>query len=110
MVRKGMLYQGTTSVVCSVGIRSIHEGNIARHEGRRARHRREKQFEKVCALSRLYFTQKAIDKYCEQYNVVFKTNTGSSHCGAAETNPTRNHEVAGSIPGLAQQVMVLALP
>ena len=25
----------------------------------------------------------------------------SSHCGAAEMNPTRNHEVAGSIPGLA---------
>ena len=21
-----------------------------------------------------------------------------SHCGAAETNPTRNHEVVGSIP------------
>ena len=27
---------------------------------------------------------------------------GSSHCGAAEGNPTRYHEVAGSIPGLAQ--------
>ena len=26
----------------------------------------------------------------------------SSHCGAVEMNPTRNHEVAGSIPGLAQ--------
>ena len=25
---------------------------------------------------------------------------GSSRCGAAETNPTRNHKVAGSIPGL----------
>ena len=25
----------------------------------------------------------------------------SSHCGAAETNPTRNREVAASIPGLA---------
>ena len=23
----------------------------------------------------------------------------SSHCGAAETNPTRNHEVVGLIPG-----------
>ena len=33
----------------------------------------------------------------------------SSHCGAAETNPTRNHEVADSIPGLAQWVKDLTL-
>ena len=26
----------------------------------------------------------------------------SSHCGTAETNPTRNHEVVCSIPGLTQ--------
>ena len=39
-----------------------------------------------------------------------KKNFGSSHCGAAETNPTRNHEVAGSIPGLAQWIKDLALP
>ena len=26
------------------------------------------------------------------------------HGGTAETNPTRNHEVAGSIPGLAHQL------
>ena len=30
-----------------------------------------------------------------------KLLSGSSLRGAAETNPTRNHEVAGSIPGLA---------
>ena len=29
---------------------------------------------------------------------------GSSRCGAAEMNPTRNYEGAGLIPGLAQWV------
>ena len=34
----------------------------------------------------------------------------SSRNGAAETNPTRNYEVVGSIPGLTQGVKDLMLP
>ena len=34
----------------------------------------------------------------------------SSHHGAAETNPTRDHEVASLIPGLTQWVKDPALP
>ena len=34
----------------------------------------------------------------------------SSHLGTAETNLTRNHEIASSIPSLAQWVKDLALP
>ena len=33
-------------------------------------------------------------------------NSGSSRHGAAETNPTRNHKVVGSIPVLAQWVRI----
>ena len=44
-------------------------------------------------------------------NVLLKNHIfASSHCGAEKTNLTRNHEVAGSIPGLAQWVKNPVLP
>ena len=37
-------------------------------------------------------------------------NLGSSCHGSAETNPAKNHEVAGAIPGLTQWVKDQVLP
>ena len=39
-----------------------------------------------------------------------KSQLGSSHHGTAIMNPTRNHEIAGSIPGLTQWVKDPVLP
>ena len=39
-----------------------------------------------------------------------KTHQRSSHRGAAETNPARNHEVADLIPGLIWRVKDPVLP
>ena len=50
-------------------------------------------------------------KYLEAIMLCVKKAPGqSSYHGAAETNLTRNREVTGSIPGLAQWVKDLALP
>lgn len=35
------------------------------------------------------------------HNLHFNSHIESFHCGAVESNLTRNHEAAGSIPGLA---------
>ena len=46
----------------------------------------------------------------EYYSAIKKHEVGSSRCGAAEKNLTRNHEVAGSTPDLVQRVKDLVLP
>ena len=44
------------------------------------------------------------------HSAVKKPNNGVPVVAQWLTNPTRNHEVAGSVPGLAQWVKDLALP
>ena len=50
------------------------------------------------------------DLYKDLEQSIKNTYWGSSRCGAAETSPTRNHEVVGLIPGLDHWVKVPALP
>ena len=41
---------------------------------------------------------------------LLRRQRGSSRCGEAEMNPTRNHEVVGSIPGHTPWIKDLVLP
>ena len=43
-------------------------------------------------------------------NYSSKTEMESSHCGAAETNPSSDHEVSSSSPGIAVAVAAAAAP
>ena len=49
-------------------------------------------------------------KYKTTLLIHINTMDGISHHGAVETNPTRNHEVVGLIPGLTQWVKDQVLP
>ena len=65
-----------------------------------------------------------LDWFCHMYSMnlgvtiislsnrifTLKYKSGVSRHGTAEINPTRNHEVVGLIPGLAQWVKDLVLP
>ena len=58
----------------------------------------------------MFKTNKKLLHPMEYYSAIKKNEVGSSRCGAAEKNLTRNHEVAGLFPGLTQWVKDLVLP
>ena len=60
----------------------------------------------LCFLLRVY---SSILKFKSLIFFKKKLRHRCSYCGAAETNPTGNHEVVGSIPGCARWVKDLAL-
>ena len=56
---------------------------------------------------RLYKKQTPLANHSDEYR--YKNPQDRTHHGPVEMNPTRNHEVEGSIPGLAQWVQDLTL-
>ena len=56
-------------------------------------------------LLSFFFQQNSVDFFSLRFLLSW-----SSHCGTAETNLTRNHEVASSISGFAQWVKDMVLP
>ena len=56
------------------------------------------------------YNEQVLVLYSEKKINVIKNVSWNSHRGAAETNPTRSHEVLGWIPGLTQWVKDPVLP
>ena len=59
---------------------------------------------KMKIFSNTFLLRQRPIKTIEVYSILLLKNSRSSHGGAVEMNSTRNHEVAGSIPGLTPWV------